>query len=251
MGQTGNRHANAILESVLNDLDQHVMVRHEAAEAMGALGFTDFLPILEKYVKEDPDQAIVETCELAINRIKYVNDPSSKKEDIKSIYTSVDPAPPTQETKDVKILGQQLMDYNLPLFKRYRAMFGLREVGTDEAVLALCEGLKDTTSPLFRHEVCYVLGQMQNPLSVPALSESLKNKQEVHMVRHEAAEALGSVASPEVFEILNQYKDDPEAVVRESCIVALDMFEYENSDAFQYADGLEKQNMHSLKLATA
>ncbi|KAI7905499.1 armadillo-type protein [Cokeromyces recurvatus] len=250
IGQTGNPHANKILEEVLADPNQHVMVRHEAAEAMGALGFPEFLPILEKYSKEC-DQAIVDTCVLAIDRINYVNDPANKKEnEYKSAYSSVDPAPPTLETKDVQVLGQELIDPNLSLFKRYRAMFALREIGTTEAVLALCEGLKDKTSALFRHEVAYVLGQMQNPASVPALTESLKNKEEVHMVRHEAAEALGSVASPEVFEVLNEFKNDPEQVVAESCIVALDMFEYENSGAFQYADSLEKQNMHSLKLAT-
>lgn len=246
IGQMGNAYANSILKDVLADLNQHVMVRHEAAEAMGALGFTDFLPILEKYSK-DPDTAIVDTCVLAIDRINYVQSNQQKNA---SVYSSVDPAPPSTETKDVKVLAAQLIDPKLALFKRYRAMFALREIGTDEAVLALCEGLKDKTSALFRHEVAYVLGQLQSPLSVPALTESLRNKSEVHMVRHEAAEALGSVASPEVFDVLNEFKNDPEQVVAESCIVALDMFEYENSDAFQYADGLEKQNMHSLKLAT-
>lgn len=192
------------------------MVRHEAAEAMGALGFTDFLPILEKY-SQDPDPAIVDTCVLAIDRINYMNDPANQKKST-SVYSSVDPAPPSTETKDVQVLASELIDPNLALFKRYRAMFGLREIGTEEAVLALCEGLKDTTSALFRHEVAYVLGQIQNPISVPALASSLRNKEEVHMVRHEAAEALGSVASPEVFEILNEFKDDPEQVVSESCI---------------------------------
>lgn len=37
------------------------------------------------------------------------------------------------------------------LFKRYRAMFALREIGNTEAVLALAKGLKDQ-SALFRHE---------------------------------------------------------------------------------------------------
>jgi deoxyhypusine monooxygenase len=129
-------------------------------------------------------------------------------------------------------------------------MFGLREVGTTETILALCKGLKDTTSALFRHEVAYVPGQMQDPASVPALAASLRNKDEAHMVRHEAAEVLSSVAAPEAFEVLNEFKNDPVQVIAESCIVALDMFEYENSDAFQYADSLEKQNIHSLKLAT-
>lgn len=47
------------------------------------------------------------------------------------------------------------------------------------------------------------------------------------MVRHEAAEALGSIATPEVLETLNKFKEDNERVVRESCVVALDMYEYE------------------------
>ncbi|KAJ1861705.1 deoxyhypusine hydroxylase, partial [Coemansia sp. RSA 486] len=55
------------------------------------------------------------------------------------------------------------------------------------------------------------------------------------MVRHEAAEALGSVATPEVYEILGRFVNDPEPVVRDSCIVALDMFDHETSGEFQYA----------------
>lgn len=47
------------------------------------------------------------------------------------------------------------------------------------------------------------------------------------MVRHEAAEALGSIATPEVLEVLEGFKKDEETVVRESCEVALDMYEYE------------------------
>jgi len=61
------------------------------------------------------------------------------------------------------------------------------------------------------------------------------------MVRHEAAEALGGIATPEVLPHLKEYVAHPSApaVVRESCQVALDMYEYENSDQFQYANGLE------------
>jgi deoxyhypusine monooxygenase len=50
------------------------------------------------------------------------------------------------------------------------------------------------------------------------------------MVRHESAEALGSIATPECFEILKAFEHDTQDVVRESCIVALDMYDYENSD---------------------
>lgn len=111
------------------------------------------------------------------------------------------------------------------------------------------------------NSVAYVFGQMQHPASVPSLIKTLTKSHEVNMVRHEAAEALGSIATPEVFPILDKYRRDSEPVVRESCIVALDMYEYETGDQFQYADGLtkvvdgeveiqkEKATMHSLKLA--
>ena len=47
------------------------------------------------------------------------------------------------------------------------------------------------------------------------------------MVRHEAAEALGGIATPEVLPYLKEYmtREDAPVVVRESCQVALDMYE--------------------------
>jgi hypothetical protein len=47
------------------------------------------------------------------------------------------------------------------------------------------------------------------------------------MVRHEAAEALGGIATPEVFPYLKEYltREDAPVVVRESCQVALDMYD--------------------------
>lgn len=47
------------------------------------------------------------------------------------------------------------------------------------------------------------------------------------MVRHEAAEALGGIATPEVLPYLKEWMQRPDAprVVRESCQVAIDMWE--------------------------
>jgi deoxyhypusine monooxygenase len=76
------------------------------------------------------------------------------------------------------------------------------------------------------------------------------------MVRHEAAEALGGIGAPDLKPILEEWARRPDAprVVRESCEIAIDMWEvnsqhsiiyhvlmlrqHENSGAFQYADGL-------------
>ncbi|KAJ2884745.1 deoxyhypusine hydroxylase, partial [Coemansia aciculifera] len=153
-----------------------------------------------------------------------------------AVYTSVTPAPATTKTKSVAELKATLCNADIGLWKRYRAMFALRDIGSEEAVLALAEGMEtDRTSALFRHEIGFIFGEMQHPASVPALARILANPEEEAMVRHEAAEALGSVATPEVNDILAKFVNDPEPIVRDSCLIALDMFEYETSGEFQYA----------------
>lgn len=51
----------------------------------------------------------------------------------------MDPAPPAVQ-RGVPELRSTLLDEALPLFDRYRAMFALRNIGTEEAVLALGDG---------------------------------------------------------------------------------------------------------------
>ncbi len=50
------------------------------------------------------------------------------------------------------------------------------------------------------------------------------------MVRHEAAEALGGIATPDVLPHLKEWlaREDSPKIVRESCQVALDMYEVRN-----------------------
>ena len=56
------------------------------------------------------------------------------------------------------------------------------------------------------------------------------------MVRHEAAEALGSLGEePGVEDMLKEFLNDSEQVVRESVVVALDMAEYEKTGEMEYA----------------
>lgn len=121
-------------------------------------------------------------------------------------------------------------------------MFSLRNINTDESARALAAGLFCKGSALFRHEVGYVLGQMGNSAVVEELAAVVRNKDESGMVRHEAAEALGSIASQQAEEVLKEHLKDEAVVVRESCEVALDMSEYENSPGqFQFVDGLQQK----------
>lgn len=239
LGQMQDKRAIPILIAVLKDTQQAPMVRHEAGEALGAIGDPVVLDLLKEY-SQDPVIEVAETCQLAVRRLEWLQSGGEKQLNDgnmdKNPYCSVDPAPPAVR-KSVSELRTILLDESLPLFERYRAMFALRNLGNEEAVLALGEGLQ-CSSALFRHEIGYVLGQMQHPAAVPALRAALERSGENPMVRHEAAEALGSIGKEECLTVLQQYRGDGERVVKESCEVALDMLEYENSDQFQYADGL-------------
>lgn len=245
LGQSNNQEANAPLKQVLADLQEDPMCRHEAAEALGALGNQDSLQILREFRdRKGEDVCITETCEIAIDRIEWENSEQRKAEKLhQSDFASVDPAPPMPESNaTVEDLEKQLMDTSAPLFVRYRAMFGLRDLASPPdlptstpAVLALAKGLSDS-SALFRHEIAFVFGQLSHPASIPALTASLANVEEASMVRHEAAEALGSLGDePGVEETLKSFLNDKEKVVRESVIVALDMVDYEQSGQAEYA----------------
>jgi deoxyhypusine monooxygenase len=115
------------------------------------------------------------------------------------------------------------------------------------AVLALAKGLSDK-SALFRHEICFVFGELAHPGCVESMVKVLSDNAEEEMVRHEAAEALGAVVEEAtesqesngkqvdvVMETLQQWANDKQAprVVRESCIVALDEMAY-NNDPTQF-----------------
>lgn len=237
LGQMRDPVAISILTGVLEDPLQEPMVRHEAGEALGAIGEPSVIPLLEKYC-EDPLPEVAETCELALRRLRWLESNDNAESSQKNLYSTVDPAPPSEIT-NVDTLRKILLDENESLFNRYRAMFSLRNLDTTESILALVEGLK-AGSALFRHEVAFVLGQLQKEASVSGLRASLENTEENEMVRHECAEALGAIATPECYQILNKYLNDSKRVVRESCVVALDMCEYENSSEFQYANVLAK-----------
>jgi deoxyhypusine monooxygenase len=121
-------------------------------------------------------------------------------------------------------------------------MFALRDLASPPnlstavpAVHALARGFSDP-SALFRHEIAFVFGQLSHPASIPSLTDTLADMKEASMVRHEAAEALGSLGDEEgVEDTLRKFLDDPEQVVRESVIVALDMAEFEKTGELEYA----------------
>ncbi|KAJ9613445.1 deoxyhypusine hydroxylase [Cladophialophora chaetospira] len=247
LGQTKNLEAVPFLRAVLEDRSEDAMCRHEAAEALGALEDLSSLQIM-KQMKDDINEPVVvrETCDIAVDRIEWAHSDLRNNETLKpSDFASVDPAPPmplSTQTPSIPSLQTSLLDTSLPLFQRYRAMFALRDLASPPdlptavpAVHALASGFKDP-SALFRHEVAFVFGQLSHPASIPALLAVLEDSKEESMVRHEAAEALGSLGEePGVEDMLKKFLDDPEQVVRESVVVALDMAAYEKNGDMEYA----------------
>jgi deoxyhypusine monooxygenase len=262
LGQMQTTYACRTLEELLLNDDDCVMVRHEAAEALGAIGSPSSKHALE--VTRDKYRGVLDelsdTCLLALNRIDYVSMSGGEGTDagpsfnnvgcacMLPAFSSVDPVAPdpnhvalsTEELGDI-LLGLRGIKNNdsdddatavVSLMERYRAMFSLRNRGGIEAVVQLCRTLtEDTSSPLLRHEVAFVLGQLQHPASVPALEESLSRPQEHTMVRHESAEALGAIDGTiddwnRIEKILLTYQQDSNQAVAESCVVALDAADY-------------------------
>ncbi len=228
-----NSDACPVLAERLQDETDDLLVRHECAEALGAIGDDRFLELLQKYSQHDRSE-IAETCAIAVDLFAWrsaygesvtngVRSPENHS------YLSVDPAPALTD-KSIEELEQILLNKRLSLFERYRAMFALRNANSDVAAATLARGLTDD-SALFRHEVAYVLGQMQQPVAVAPLVRVLTDPAEHRMVRHECAESLGSIGGDGATAALQNYQVDDEDVVRESCEVALDAMQYWNTFA--------------------
>lgn len=203
------------------------------------------------------------------------------------VTTSSQPGASAASTSSTELLSsipqyrQTLLDATQTLFDRYRAMFSLRNAvhasrraseqpnlspeqraehlaKGREAISALCDSLSDK-SALFRHEICFVFGELAHPTCVPSMLKVLSDDKEHEMVRHEAAEALGAVVeegdedeaadgstdgeeslNDRVLKELKRWAEDMDAprVVRESCVVALDEMAYNNDPSqFQPMDG--------------
>ncbi|MDP6856024.1 MAG: HEAT repeat domain-containing protein [Candidatus Thalassarchaeaceae archaeon] len=150
----------------------------------------------------------------------------------RSEFDSVDPAPPSNE-KNIQTLRESLCDEQERMFLRMRALFSLRNIGGKNAVDALAAAFR-SDSALLKHEIAYVMGQMQDSSAVPHLIDRLSDLEEDVMVRHEAAEALGAIGDRVAMATLEEFVNDESIVVAESCEVAIDLLEYVSSKRLDY-----------------
>lgn len=86
-------------------------------------------------------------------------------------------------SQDLDSAKEVLLNTELPITKRIRALFYLKNIHTPESAHILSLALNDT-SVLLKHEICYVLGQMHIQESIEILKSTLSNKDEDEIVRH-------------------------------------------------------------------
>ena len=149
-----------------------------------------------------------------------------------SEFGSVDPAP-ASDGNIFSNLRNTICDEDEKMFQRMRALFALRNIGGEESVDALAAAF-GSASALLKHEIAYVLGQMQDDHAVPHLIERLEDLDEDVMVRHEAAEALGAIGNRSAMTTLEKFVNDEEIVVAESCEVAIDLLNWVSSKRLDY-----------------
>ncbi|KAG4916158.1 hypothetical protein JHK87_053715 [Glycine soja] len=121
-----------------------------------------------------------------------------------------------------KFLCELLLDSSQPISERFRAFFSLRNLKGASTRNALILATRDSSN-LLAHEAAFALGHMQELEAIPALASVLNDLSLHHIVRHEAAEALGAIGSDGNVPLLkNSLDSDPAEEVRETCELALE-----------------------------
>ena len=87
------------------------MHRHEAAEALGAIGDISSLEVLKKYCHHDAPE-IRETCRISIDLIEWKQSEEKKKVEKSAYFLSEDPAPAIIDETSIEDLETKLMNEN-------------------------------------------------------------------------------------------------------------------------------------------
>lgn len=210
------------------------IVLHEAAEALGNISDTNNIELLKRFA-DYKDDIIKETCELALANVEWLNKTQKGKtegldpESDCRMYNSNDPAPPFNYNKDTQYADYDNLRkilFEEDLFNKYRVLFTLRNLGTDKAVDLMCECFSDKFTPLYKHEVAFVLGQMAKTAkkALSKLEEVLQDENENAIVRHETALALGEISKSK--DLLEKYSTHKDLLVAESCIISTEFVDF-------------------------
>ena len=107
---------------------------------------------------------------------------------------------------------------------RTRAICIIADLGGEPAVETISKALKEDVE-LVRHEAAFSLGQLGFTSAIKPLSEAVEKDPSI-FVRHEAAVALGVIGSEDARSTLLSALNDPSEEVKKSAIVALSNLDY-------------------------
>ena len=236
LGQMGNPAAIDFLIAILNDEKEAPVVRHEAGEALANYpGSAErILPELEKFI--DSDISVVRsTVRIAIGKLEnYSKDNNYQK----YLEANIEPAEPfSPEQLKAYLDGQEitqerllevLLSTEVDEFIKYRVIYYLRNQGTEGSVRTLAALLlssnRQLVSPLMRHELCFIIGQLQNKADYEFVKQTLmaliKDLSEDAIVRHEAVLSYNDLWGNEEF--IDIVKNDKEKLVAESVEIILE-----------------------------
>lgn len=109
---------------------------------------------------------------------------------------------------------------------RYQAVFQLKNINTDSAILKLVQSYPHLAeSVLLSHEVLYTLGQLKEdklPLLKDFLVAVVNDEKENNLSRHEAAEALANYFLPELEELYVKHIHSACNELRWTCEIAVE-----------------------------
>jgi len=115
---------------------------------------------------------------------------------------------------------------NIPLHKRFRALFTLKSLKNEDAVRIISQGVPlpsgmcvcsvvtvyslafSDDSALLKHELAYCLGQMKVKTALPTLESVLRDENEDPMVRHEVRLSLKHTSYQYLFNLQRKSTDN-------------------------------------------
>ncbi|ORE00490.1 DOHH [Hepatospora eriocheir] len=223
LGQLVQENSKEFLIELMSDENKDPIVRHEAIEALGNFEDPSLISLIEKYL--DSNESLVrETAYLAVRKLSVLTKENKYKLNIneldtKQVNDEFSVRSPAFITKK-SFIESKSMFFKGDLWEKYTALLRLRDLNTEESYEVIKKGFEDK-SALFRHEVAFVMGQLNNPTFIKTLESVLNNPKEEDVVRHEAAASLGCINTEESKKILMKNLNNPIRIVRESIECAI------------------------------
>lgn len=245
MGQMRVPRSLTFLLEHMNNPEEQSIVRHEAGEALANYHQQkdEIIPEMKKHWDSE-DSLLKSTVHVGVGKLETLTPESSYG---KKYQGTIEPAEPFSEPQLLeyfKKIGIEEVSEKAEIYKKcleillkpyseigefykYRICYYLRNEATPKSKEVLCELLKaenrEVISPLLRHELGFILGQINEKDAVieARLKEVSVDETEHPVVRHEAILSFYDVTKDQEF--IDQFVKHENQLIRESVKVAIAM----------------------------